>query len=279
MRKTWMITGSSVGLGRAIVEAALARGDRVVATARNPSALDELAALHPETLHRIALDVGNREAWARAIDDAVAHFGGIDVLVNNAGYGAVGSIEDTPLSVIGDLINTNLMGTIHACQSVLPIMRGQGHGRIILISSIGARIATPGAGFYYASKAAVSALAESLALEAAALGIRVTAIEPGGMRTRFAEASSLKVTPWNAAYDSTVGATVAAMQSPDYASHLGDPRGHAALVLQVADLDCPPTRILAGEDAVNLAREAAETRALLDDLWSDLALSPTSSAM
>jgi NAD(P)-dependent dehydrogenase (short-subunit alcohol dehydrogenase family) len=270
MRKTWMITGSSVGLGRAIAEGALARGDRVLATARNPATLDDLASRFPDTLHRVALDVVRREDWRGATEAALARFAGVDVLVNNAGFGAIGSVEDMPIDAVRELIETNWIGTVHACQAILPVMRAQRHGHVILISSIGARIATAGAGFYYASKAAVSALAESLALEVEPLGIRVTAVEPGGMRTRFAEPSSLKIMPWHQAYDPTVGAIVGAITTPDYTPSLEDPREHAALVLKVADLDAPPVRLLAGADALERGLEAAQRQAASDSRWSDL---------
>jgi short-subunit dehydrogenase len=150
-----------------------------------------------------------------------------------------------------------------------------GHGRIILISSVGARVATPGASIYYASKAAVSALAETLALEVAPFGIKVTAVEPGAMRTRFAEASSLKVTPFDPAYDGTVGATVAMMQSVDYASFLHDPAGHAAMVLKVAALEDAPARILAGEDAFAMGTAAGAKLATDDARWETVSRSAT----
>ena len=274
MSKVWMITGSSVGLGREIVEAALAAGHRVVATARNPHALDELGN-SPNRLLTLALDVGVRQDWDNAIKAAIERFGAIDVLVNNAGFGGLGSVENTPIEIVNQLIDTNFVGSVHACQAILPVMRKQGRGHIILISSIGARMATPGAGIYYASKAAVSALAETLALEVAPFGIKVTAVEPGGMRTRFAEATSLKVTPSDPIYAETVGATVAMMQSPEYSSYLGDPAGHAALVLKVAELDTPPARVLAGEDAVTYAAQAAEQRAASDEHLKALSQSAT----
>lgn len=275
MSKVWMVTGSSVGLGRAIVEAALIAGHRVVATARSTAALGELVSQYQEQVLALPLDVGSRQAWDAAIEAAIERFGVIDVLVNNAGFGAVGSVENTPVDVVRQLVDTNLIGAVHASQAVIPVLRKQGHGHIIFISSIGARIATPGAAFYYASKAAVSALAESLAPEVAPLGIKVTAVEPGGMRTRFAEASSLKVLPPDPAYAETVGATIAMMQSPEYASYLGDPAGHAALVLAVAALDQPPVRILAGADAVMYGAQASAALAASDEQWKALGQSAT----
>lgn len=179
------------------------------------------------------------------------------------------------IDVVRQLVDTNLLGAVHACQAAIPVLRKQGHGHIILISSIGARLATPGAAFYYASKAAVSALAESFALEVAPLGVKVTAVEPGGMRTRFAEASSLKVIASDPDYAETVGATIAMMQSPEYVSFLGDPAGHARLLLELAGLEAPPVRILAGADAVTYGRQAGEARAVADEQWRVLGQSAT----
>lgn len=269
----WMVTGSSVGLGRAIVEAALAAGHRVVATARDVATLDALVSQYPQQLLALPLDVTRRAAWDAALAVAVARFGAVDVLVNNAGFGAVGAVENTPVEVVRQLFDTNLIGAVHACQAAMPILREQGHGHIILVSSIGARIATPGAAFYYASKAALSAFADSFALEAAPLGIKVSAIEPGGMRTRFAQASSLTLIEPDPAYADTVGTTIAMMQSPEYDAYLGDPAGHAALVLALAQLDAPPVRLLAGADAVMLAAQADTQRSASDAQWAALARS------
>lgn len=275
MSTVWMVTGSSVGLGQAIVEAALSAGHRVVATARTVEDIGDLAAQYPGHLLALPHDVTSRQAWDAAIGAALERFGALDVVVNNAGFGAVGSVEDTPIDVVRQLVDTNLLGAVHACQATIPVLRKQGHGHIILISSIGARLATPGAAFYYASKAAVSALAESFALEAAPLGVKVTAVEPGGMRTRFAEASSLKVIASDPDYAETVGATIAMMQSPEYVSFLGDPAGHARLLLELAELEAPPVRILAGADAVTYGRQAGEARAVADEQWRVLGQSAT----
>jgi NAD(P)-dependent dehydrogenase (short-subunit alcohol dehydrogenase family) len=154
-------------------------------------------------------------------------------------------------------------------------MRLQGRGRIILVSSIGARIATPGAGIYYASKAAVSALAKTLALELAPLGIKVSAVEPGAMRTRFAEAGSLQVVPFDPAYDETVGATARMMRSPEYAALLGDPAGVAAMILKIAELDEMPARILVGVDSYEMGTSADASQRLSDIKWEALSRAAT----
>jgi NAD(P)-dependent dehydrogenase (short-subunit alcohol dehydrogenase family) len=272
---TWLVTGSSVGLGRAIVEEALAAGCNVVATARNPAVLDDLVSRFPERFLAERLDVTD---GARARDVVVAgveRFGRIDVFVNNAGFSGVGSVEDMPLELIESQLATNFMGAVHGCKAVVPTMRSQGRGRIILISSIGARIATPGAGVYYASKAAVSALAKTLALELAPLGIKVSAVEPGAMRTRFAEAGSLQVVPFDTAYEETVGATVRMMRSPEYGALLRDPTGVAAMILKLADLDEMPVRILAGADSFEMGTSADAGQRLSDVGWEALSRSAT----
>lgn len=265
----------SVGLGRSIVEAALAEGHNVVATARHPRTLDDLASQFPDQLLAQRLEVTDGRNARDVVEANIERFGRLDVLVNNAGFAGVGSIENMPLDLVEQQFDTNFMGAIHACKAALPTMRAQRQGRIILISSIGARIATPGAGIYYASKAAVSALAEALALEGAPLGIKVTAVEPGAMRTRFAEAASLKVAPFDTAYDNTVGATVSMMRSRDYASFLQDPAGVAAMILKVAKLGDMPARILAGEDSYEMGTGVDACRSASDARWEKLSRSAT----
>ena len=267
MKRTWIVTGSSVGLGRAIVEAALAAGHNIVATARTPRRLDDLAARSPDSLLAQRLDVTNGAEARAVVAAAVDRFGSVDVLVNNAGFAGVGSVEDMPLELVEKQLSTNFMGALLTSRAVLPVMRSQARGRIILISSIGARTATAGAGVYYATKAAVSSLAESLALEVEPLGIKVTAVEPGAMRTRFAKADSMEVAPFDAAYERTVGATVAMMRSTDFSSVANDPAIHAAMILRLATLEKPPTRLLAGGDAFEWATGADTRRRASDAQW------------
>lgn len=278
LSEVWFVTGSSVGLGRHIVEAALANGHRVVATARNPRTLDDLQARYPDRLLTAALDVTCENQWREATTAAVTHFGRIDVLVNNAGFGGLGSVESMPLDLVAAQLDTNFMGAIRACQAVLPIMRAQNAGRILLVSSIGARIATAGAAVYYASKAAVSSLAESLALEVAPFNIKVTAVEPGAMRTRFAEAESLKVSPFDPVYEGTVGATVALMRSAEFAAAQQDPAAHAAAILELARMENPPLRLLAGADAFAYGTATDSQRRESDQRWAGLSYTPSPAA-
>lgn len=275
MASIWLITGSSVGLGRSITQAALAAGHHVVATARDPLVLDDLAAKFPDQLLAQRLDVTDADRSREVVQAALDRFGRIDVLVNNAGFSSVGSVEDMPVDLIETQFQTNFMGAVLLCKAVLPTMRRQGCGRIILISSIGARIATAGAGVYYASKAAVSALAESLALEVGPLGIKVSAVEPGAMRTRFAESGSLVVAPFDQVYADTVGATVSMMRSPEYAAILRDPTGVAAMILKAAELNDMPVRLLAGADAYEMGIDADLRQSASDVRWSNLSRSAT----
>lgn len=233
------------------------------------------AAQRPDELLALQLDVTDGPGARAVVDQAVDRFGRLDVLINNAGFSGVCSIEDMPLDLIEAQFSTNFMGAVYLSRAVLPTMRAQGAGRILLVSSIGARIATAGAGVYYASKAAVSALAESLALEVGPLGIHVTAIEPGAMRTRFAEAASLKVSPFDAAYEPTVGATLAMMTAPAYNAILRDPGAVASMILEVSALSSPPTRILAGADSFEMGMNSAEVRRASDLHWADLSRSAT----
>lgn len=277
MSQVWFVTGSSVGLGRSLVECLLAAGHEVVATARNPDLLDDLARKHPERLLCVPLDVTSIRDWNSGIAAAQERFGRIDVLVNNAGFASVGSVEDIPLDQVRRQFETNFMGALMGCKAVLPIMRSQACGRIILISSIGARIATPGAAIYYASKAAISSLADSLALEVAPFGITVTAVEPGAMRTRFAKAESLNVSPFQSHYEATVGATVTMMHSKEYNDALHDPAGHARMILDLAKLSDPPSRILAGDDAFTYGTAAGAQRRETDLRYTEFSCSATGS--
>jgi NAD(P)-dependent dehydrogenase (short-subunit alcohol dehydrogenase family) len=274
MPKTWLVTGSSIGLGRAIVEAVLAGGDNVVATARDTSALDDLSDVHGARIRLVKHDVRNANAAIEAVRAANEAFGRLDIAVNNAGFAGLGSVENIPIELIEDQFAVNFMGAVHLCRAALPSMRVRRKGRIVLVSSIGARIATAGAAIYYSSKAALSSLAQSLALEVAPLGIQVTAVEPGALRTRFADQGSLKVSSFDAAYDSTVGATESMMQTPQYKAILRDPAAVAGAIVRLALLDHPPVRLLLGEDAFAMGVKSYSDQAESDLRWEALSRSP-----
>src|SRR5579871_1578775 len=193
MSQRWLITGSSRGFGRALSEAVLRAGHRLVATARNPEQLADLAERYGESVRTIALDVTSTDAARDAIRTAMTSFGGLDVLVNDAGYGNVNSIEETSLDAFRQEIETNLFGTIIVTKAAIPVMRQQRSGHIIQFSSVGGRIGAPGRAPYSTAKWGVEGFSEVLVEEMALIGVKVTIIEPGGFRTDFAgSATSLK---------------------------------------------------------------------------------------
>lgn len=269
--QVFFLTGSSRGLGRAIADAVLDAGHQLIATARQPADLQELVARHGDRVLPVALDVTNAAAAQRAIALGVSQFGRLDVVVNNAGFAAVGAVEDMPTAAIESQFATNFMGSVHVIKAALPVLRAQGAGHIIQVSSIGARIATPGAAAYYATKWALSGFLQSLALEVAPLGLRVTTLEPGGLRTDFAKPSSVTLYPASAAYAATAGAVVDMMQAPGYADDYADPAQLADVVLRVAALDNPPVRLLCAGAMLAVAQEAQRALAQSDEDWAWLA--------
>jgi len=265
------VTGSSRGLGRQIVEQALAAGHRVIATARNPDDLHELADRYGEQAHLERLDVTDPAAAERAIAGGVTAFGRLDVVINNAGQGDRVSLEDTSIAVFRRQIETNFLGTVYVTKAALPVLRRQGGGRIIQISSVGGRIGSPGMTAYQSAKWAVGGFSEALAAEVAPLGVKVTVVEPGGMRTDWA-GSSMSTPPISEPYQGTVGASARAMNGFEHTAN-SDPAKVARLVLAVAELDDPPLRILAGSDAYEYGREAWRARIQTDARWEQLSRS------
>ncbi|WP_374562977.1 SDR family NAD(P)-dependent oxidoreductase [Ideonella sp.] len=268
MPKTFILTGSSRGLGRSIALAVLEAGHQLVATARDPRRLQDLVAQYGDRVLPVALDVTDYAAAQRAVADGVARFGRLDVVVNNAGFANVGAVEDMPPAAIEAQFATNFMGSVHVIKAALPVLREQGSGHVIQISSIGARIATPGAAAYYATKWALSGFVESLALEVEPLGIHVTAVEPGGMRTDFAKDSSVTLYPSSPPYVGTAGAVIAMMSADGYADDYADPARVAALVLSIAELENPPVRLLAGSAVLSQGVDANRARAEADGEWA-----------
>jgi NAD(P)-dependent dehydrogenase (short-subunit alcohol dehydrogenase family) len=271
MSSVFFVTGASRGLGRRIVEAGLAAGHRVVATARRPEDLADLARQYGDRVHVERLDVTDPAQAEIAIANGVVAFGRIDVVVNNAGQGDRISLEDTTLEDFRRQIDTNFLGTVYVTKAAVPIMRRQGGGRIIQISSLGGRVGSPGMTAYQSAKWAVGGFSEALAAEVAPLGIHVTVLEPGGMRTDWAGASMSSPSP-SEPYLQTVGASASAMEGFETIAN-GDPRKVAELVLAVAALDDPPLRLLAGSDAFEFGREAWRARLDTDARWEDLSRS------
>ena len=271
MSNVWLITGSARGLGRALAEAVLSAGYRLVATARDPEKLADLTARYGEQIRALALDVTDEAAAARAVKAALDTFGALDVLVNNAGYGDLSSIEDTSMAEFRAQIETNLFGVIAVTRAALPVMRERRSGRIIQISSIGGRIGPPGRAAYSAAKWGVEGFSEVLAREVGPLGIKVTLIEPGGFRTDFA-GSSTSIRDGRPEYDATVGRT-ARFQRDYNGKQPGDPVKAAAAILQIASLADPPLRLLLGSDAFQAARENNRLRTESDEQWRELSIS------
>jgi NAD(P)-dependent dehydrogenase (short-subunit alcohol dehydrogenase family) len=275
MSKVWLITGASRGLGRAFTEEALKAGHRVMATARNLEQLAEVASKFGESVRTVSLDVTNEAQAKYAVDAAIQTFGGLNVLVNNAGYGNVCPVEDTPLPDFRAQIETNLFGVIIMTKAVLPYFRERASGHIIQISSIGGRVGPAGRAAYAAAKFGVEGFSESLSKEVGPLGIKVTIVEPGGFRTDFAGAST-ELREGRPEYDATVGATVRFQR--DYnGKHPGDPAKAAAALLHIASLPEPPLRLLLGSDAYNAAEKHALQILASDREWKDLSISTDSS--
>lgn len=245
--KVWLITGSSRGLGRELVEAALEHGHRVVATARKPEALEDLYTRYGDQLLTLAMDVTDSAQVQEAIQTAHTAFGRLDVVVNNAGYGLTGAFEEMSEDEFRGQIDTNFWGVVHVSRAVVPILREQGNGHLIQITSIGGRQANPGLSGYQAAKFAVEGFSESLAQELAPLGVRLTIVEPGGFQTDWAGSSMSFAQPLPA-YASTVGALTKTLRSYT-GNELGDPSKAALAILTLAEMPEPPLRLPLGSDA------------------------------
>ena len=267
--KVWFITGTSRGFGREWATAALERGDKVAATARDVSTLDDLAQKYSDALLPIELDVTDRDADFAAVAAAHHHFGRLDIVVNNAGYGQFGFIEELSESEARDQIETNVFGALWITQAALPFLRAQRGGHIIQVSSIGGITAFQNVGIYHASKWALEGFSQALAQEVAPFGIHVTLIEPGGFSTDWAGPSAKHATPL-----------------PDYAevheeadrirsqrmSKPGDPRASAAAVLKIVDAEQPPLRVFFGELPLQLAKVDYENRLKTWEEWQPVAV-------
>ena len=267
MTKTWFITGASRGFGREWAEAALERGDNVAATARNPETLDALVDAYGEAVLPVQLDVTDREADFAAVKNAAEHFGALDVVVNNAGYGHFGMVEELSEDDIRDQMETNFFGALWVTQAALPVMRGQGSGHIVQVSSIGGISAFPTVGAYHASKWALEGFSQSLSREVAGFGINVTLIEPGGFSTDWSGPSA-KHSEQNPAY---ADVREAAKNRPS-ASNPGDPKATRAAILKVVDAEEPPLRVFFGEAPLGIATQDYESRLAEWNEWQPVAV-------
>ncbi|MDH6122249.1 oxidoreductase [Kitasatospora sp. GAS204B] len=269
MTKTWLITGSSRGFGRALAHHVLANGDHVVATARRPEQLKDLADRHGDRVRTIALDVTDPAAARAAVQAAVDAFGRLDVVVNNAGYANTAPIEDIPEEDFRAQIETNLFGVVNVTKAALPVLREQGSGHFLQFSSIGGRVGgSPGLGAYQTAKFAVEGFSEVLNAEVKPLGIKVTIIEPGGFRTDWGGAS-MTALPVSPHYDQTVGA-MNRYREETAATWPGDPARAAKIITDITDLEEPPLRLLLGAGAVEMAAASSASRAAEAERWADV---------
>ncbi len=272
MSKVWFVTGSSRGLGRCFVEAALSRGDRVAATARHTGSLDELVAAYGDAVLPLALDVVDKAAVADSVDRAKEHFGRIDVIVNNAGYAQIGAIEELTEHQLRDQLETNVFGAVWVIQAALPHLREQGAGHIIQLSSAAGLIAMPLGGAYQASKWALEALNETLAAEVADLGIKVTVVEPAGFATRSGQnpdplANGHLAEP-NPVYDGLRQRLAGVMGKQP----AGDPDAAARALLKIVDSDNPPLRVLFGQGFYPMLQQVYADRLKTWADWQDLSI-------
>ncbi len=274
--KVWFITGVSSGFGRAFSEHALARGYRVVATARNVSKLQDLAASAPDRVLVQALDVTRPDDPETAIQAAVARFGRIDVLINNAGYALVGAAEETSDAELRAIMDTNFFGAMSVTRAALPIFRAQRSGAVVNIASLGGQLSMPGFGAYSASKFAVEGMSEALAAELAPLGVKVLIVEPGAFRTDLAGAA-MREMPIIEEYRTTVGAIRDFARSM-HQTQEGDPRKAAVAIERALASDTTPLRLQLGADAVQAIRAHAEALLAEMAVWEPVAVDTRISA-
>lgn len=266
--RVWLITGCSSGFGRELALAALAAGDRVLATARKPEALADLAEHGGDRLRTAALDVTDPATIDAAVAAALDAFGQVDVLVNNAGNGSVGAVEEFTMAELRELMEVMFFGAVAATKAVLPHLRERRSGTVVMISSMGGQVTMPGFGAYCAAKFALEAVADALGDEVAPLGIRVLTVEPGAFRTGFG-GSRMHRSAEIEDYRTSTAATRAAVDGMDQ-TQPGDPAKAAAAILTALDSDDPPRRLALGNDAVDAIRARHRTLAADLDTWEPL---------
>jgi NAD(P)-dependent dehydrogenase (short-subunit alcohol dehydrogenase family) len=272
MTRVWLVTGSAGGLGRNIAEAVLASGNRLVATARDPRRLEDLVKKYGDRVRTTALDVADEDVAKAAVQVAMDAFGRLDVVVNNAGYGDVAPFEQLSSERFKAVVDTNFYGVVNVTRAALPIMRKQKSGCILQISSLGGRLALPGSTAYHAAKWAVGGFTESLAQEVAPFGVKVCALEPGGMRTNWGIRAHQDVPELLPDYEPSVGAIVKALHSL-WGQENSDPGKVAQIILRLADSDHLPAHLLLGSDAIKYAAQAEATRAADTERWREISVS------
>jgi NAD(P)-dependent dehydrogenase (short-subunit alcohol dehydrogenase family) len=268
MSKVWFITGTSKGFGRIWAEAALERGDKVAATARNADTLSDLQERYGDSVLPLALDVNDKAAIDAAVKQAHERFGRLDVVINNAGYGLFGAIEEVTEEQARAQIETNLFGPLWVTKAVIPIMREQGSGHILQVSSIGGVNAFPTLGLYHASKWGLEAFSQSLAAEVKPFGIHVTIIEPTGYSTDWSGPSSVQA-EHNPAYDGIREARAKAFA--ERMGERGDPQATGPAILAVVDVEEPPLRTFFGAGTLDMIRAEYESRLQVWEQWDGLA--------
>lgn len=272
MSKVWLITGSARGLGREILEAALAAGEQVLATARDVKRLDDLKAKYGDKLETFVLDVTDEHAAQAAVDLAIKTFGCLDVLVNNAGFGQFTPFEQMSAVDFKSQIDTNLYGVVNLTRAALPTMRVQRSGYVINISSVGGRIGGPGLSAYQAAKWAVGGFTEVLSLEAAPFGVKFISVEPGGMKTDWGFVATEKKTELLAEYTPSVGMMLDMMTK--VAGHeVSDPKKVANVILDLTTHEALPAHLLLGTDAIAVFSQVDGARTKAAAEWLDVSKS------
>lgn len=269
---TWFITGCSAGLGRALAEEALARGLNVVVTARDAERVADIAATQPDRALALPLDVTDAGEIAAAVRRAEERFGGIDVLVNNAGYGYRAAVEEGEEADVERLFATNVFGLVAMTKAVLPAMRARRSGAIVNISSIAGRLAAPGSGYYAATKSAVISLTDALRKEVGPLGIKAIVVEPGAFRTDFAGRSLTQSARAIADYDDTAGKRRKENDKTD-GTQPGDPARAATAIVDAVESAEPPFQLLLGSDAVRIVGQEVEAQLAEIRRWEKVSTS------
>jgi NADP-dependent 3-hydroxy acid dehydrogenase YdfG len=266
-----LITGSSTGFGRSLAEAVLRHGNRVVATARKPEQLVDLVQAYPDTAKAVRLDVTNPQQTKEAVEAALTTFGRIDVVVNNAGYGSIGAIEEMSDEAVRRQFETNVFGVLNVTRAVLPTLRQQQSGHILNLSSVGGFVSFGAAGVYCATKFAVEALSEALSQEVANMEIKVTIIEPGAFRTDFNGRSLAKPEHLMDEYKSVTGGFLQWLEEMD-GKQPGDPDKAAAAMIQVVETAHPPLRLALGADAVDAIEKKLKSMQAELDAWREVSV-------
>ncbi len=269
---TWLITGASSGLGRALALAVLEHGDNAVVAARNAEHVRDIADAHPNTALAVALDVTDHDQVVAAVAAASERFGAVDVLVNNAGHGYRAAVEEAAVEEVDELFATNFFGPVSLIKAVLPQMRARRSGTIVNVSSIGAPRSNPASGYYTATKAALEGMSDALNREVGPLGIRVLVLEPGGFRTDFSGRSLLQSRTVIADYADTAGRRRKENDHTD-GTQPGDPHRAAQAIIATVAAEQAPFRLLLGSDAIQIVREELQARIVEIDAWAHLSAS------